>query len=55
MHPTNVAFMKWRNIVHGCMIYTERAEMAAVSRDTSHVTTKKRDKYTIVVDIQNAL
>ena len=40
-------------MVHGCMIYTKRAEMAAVSRGTSHVTTKERDKYTIVVNIQN--
>ena len=23
-------------MVHGCMVYTERAEMAAVSRGTSH-------------------
>ena len=24
------------DMVHGCMVYTERAEMAAVSCDTSH-------------------
>ena len=33
--------MKWRNMVHGCMVSTERAEMAAVSRGTSHATTKQ--------------
>ena len=27
-------------MVHGCMVYTERAEMATVSRGTSHVRTK---------------
>ena len=42
-------------MVHGCMVYTERAEMAAVSRGTSHVTTKKRCKYTTSMDTQNAL
>ena len=36
--------MKWRDMVHGCMVYTERAEMAAVSSGTSHVTTKQRCK-----------
>ena len=30
--------MKWHDIVHGCMVYTESAEMAAVLRGTSHVT-----------------
>ena len=29
------------NTVHGCMVYTERAEATAVSRGTSHVTTKQ--------------
>ena len=33
-------------MVHGCMVYTERAEMAAVSCGTS------RCKYTTSVDIQ---
>ena len=47
--------MKWRDMAHGCMMYTERAEMAAVLRGTSHVTTKQRCKYTTSVDIQNAL
>ena len=41
--------------VHGSMVYTERAEMAAVLRGTSHVATKERCKYTTSVDIQNAL
>ena len=26
----------WSDMVHGCMVYTERAEMAAVSCGTSH-------------------
>ena len=35
------AYMKgcgiaWNDMVHGCMVYTERAEMAAVSCGTSH-------------------
>ena len=45
----------WRNMVHGCMDYTERAETASVSRGTSHVTTKQHCKYTNSVDIENAL
>ena len=28
-------------MVHGCTVYAERAETAAVSRGTSHVTTKQ--------------
>ena len=43
---------KWRDMVHGCMVYTERAETAAVSRDTNHVTAKQRCKYTTSVGIQ---
>ena len=39
-------------MVHGCMVYTERAETAAVSRGASHVTTKQRCKYTASVDIK---
>ena len=35
------------DMVHGCMVYTERAEMAAVSCGTSHVS-----KYITSVDIQ---
>ena len=29
----------WSHMVHGCMVYTERAETAAVSCSTSHVGT----------------
>ena len=47
--------VKWRDMVHACMAYTERAETVAVSRGTSHVTTKQRCAYTTWVDIQNAL
>ena len=36
--------MKWRDIAHGCMVYTEHAKTATVSRGTSHVTTKQRCK-----------
>ena len=39
-------------MVHGCMVYTERAEMTAVLRGTSHVTVKQRCKYTTAVDIK---
>ena len=42
-------------MVHGCIVYTERAETAAVPRGTNHVTTKHRGKYTISVEFQNAL
>ena len=35
----------------GCVVYTERAETAAVLRGTSHVTTKQRRKHTTSVDI----
>ena len=34
------------------VVYRTCAEMAAVSHDTSHVTTKQHCKYTILVDIQ---
>ena len=44
--------MKRRDVVYGCMVYTERAEMAAVSRGTSHVTIKQRFNYTTSVAIQ---
>ena len=43
------------DLVYGCMVYTERAESAAVSRDTSDVATKQLCKYTTSVDIQNTL
>ena len=42
-------------MVQVCMVHTGRAETAAVSRGTNHVTTKQRCKYTTSVDIQNAL
>ena len=46
----------WRHMVHGCMVYTGRAETAAVSRVTSHVTTKQRcTEYTTWVHTQTAL
>ena len=47
--------MKWRNIVHNYMLYTERAETTAVSRGTSHLTTKQCCTYTTSVNIQKAL
>ena len=36
--------MKWRDMVHSCIVYKERGETAAVSRGTSNVTTKQRCK-----------
>ena len=42
-------------MVYGCLVCRERSETAAVSRGTSHVTTKQRCKYITWVDIQNAL
>ena len=47
--------MKRCDTVHGCMVYTERAEMATVSSGTSNVRTKQRCNYTTVVDIQSTL
>ena len=47
--------MKWRDMVHGWMVYTEHAETAAVSRGTIHVTTKQRCKYTTSVNIKTRL
>ena len=47
--------MKWRNMVHDYMMYTERAKTTAVSHGTSHVTTKQCCTYTTSVNIQNAL
>ena len=37
--------MKWRDMVIGSMVYIERAEPAAVSHGSSHVTTEQRCKY----------
>ena len=48
-------YMQWRDMVHGCMVYTERAKTAAVSRGTSYVTTQKRCKYITSVDIPSEL
>ena len=39
-------------MAHGCTVYTEHAQTAAVSRGTSHITTKQRCNYTTSVDIQ---
>ena len=50
--------MKWCGMVHGCMVYTERAEMAAVSCGTSHVifnTVRQYCNQTTSVDIQKVL
>ena len=35
-HTPYVCDFAWSDIVHGCMVYTERAETAAVSCGTSH-------------------
>ena len=40
------------DIIHGCMVYGERAETAVVSRGTSHVTTKQCCKYTAWVIVK---
>ena len=48
----------WSDVIimtHGCMMYTERATVAAVSNGTSHVRTKQRCSRTTWVDIQRAL
>jgi len=39
MHTPYVCGFAWSDMVHGCMVYTERAEMAAVSCGTSHAST----------------
>ena len=51
-HPLQRTDRYVYDMVHGCMVYTERAETAAVSRGTSHVSTKQRRKYTTSVHIQ---
>ena len=43
--------MKWHDMVHGCVEYTECGEMAAVSHGSSHLTTKERCKYITSEDI----
>ena len=40
-------------MMHSCIVYTERAEMPAVSRGTGHVTTKQRCKCTTLADIHS--
>ena len=35
-HTLYVCSFAWSDMVHGCMVYTERAETAAVSCGTSH-------------------
>ena len=44
--------MKLHDMEHGCIVYTELTETAAVLHGTSHVTTKQYCKYTNSVDIQ---
>ena len=44
--------MESRDMVDGCMVYTERAETATVSRDTNHVTSKQPCTYIISVDVE---
>ena len=44
--------MKQHDMVHDCMVYTECAEMAALSHGTHHATTKQHGKYTAVADMQ---
>ena len=41
-------------MVHGCMVYTEHAEMAAVLCGISHASAVTQSKYTALVDIQKA-
>ena len=47
LHEVTGCMVAWSDIVHGCMVYTERAETGAVSCGTSHVSTLK---YTTSVD-----
>ena len=47
--------MKWCDMVHCCMVYTECTEMAAVLRGISHVRTKQCCNNTTRVDIQSLL
>ena len=35
-HAPYICGFAWSDVVHGCMVYTERTEMAAVSCGTSH-------------------
>ena len=47
-HTPYVCGFAWSDMVHGCMVYTERAKMAAVSCHQPC----QRCKYTTSVDIQ---
>ena len=49
MRMTNVALHEVSDVVHGCMVCTERAETAVVSCGTSHASGVK---YTTSVDIR---
>ena len=52
LHPTTyVALHEVRDMVHGCMVNTQRAGTAAVSCGTSHVSTVKP---TTSVDVKNS-
>ena len=53
IHEPYVCGFTRSDIVHGCMVYTECAEMAAVSCGTSHASAVSI--YTTEMDIQNAL
>ena len=48
-HAPYIYGFAWSDMMHGCMVYTERAEMAAVSCGTSLIYSCK---YTTSVDIQ---
>ena len=48
-HAPYVCSFAWSDVVYDCMVYTERAEAAAVSRGTSKC---QRCKHTTSVDIQ---
>ena len=47
--------MKWCDMVHGCMVYTEYTEKAAVLRDSTRVSAKQCCKHATLVDIQHTL
>ena len=49
-HARDVCGFAYSDMVHGCKVYTERAETIAVSCDTSHASAVK---HTTSVDIKN--
>ena len=51
MNTPYVCGFAWSDMVHGCMVYRERAEMAAVSCGTNHASAVTC-KYITSVDIQ---